>query len=143
MSQDLTDQSAGVVNLPRHNREENNMNYFNQHNISCFYWMPTKLGLKGCALMVYALIHSHTVVCGLGDFDGTAKDIAETLRYSKRSVSNELESLLKRGLLSKTTVFDDGTMHCFYRPTSIIPEVYDIPERAKRETLNTACPTKE
>lgn len=63
-------------------------------------WMVKDLGLKGNALMIYAVIYGYSQN-GKDDYHAGNKYLAEFLGIHPNSVSNTLAELVERGLLTK------------------------------------------
>ena len=79
-------------------------------------FMVDELALKGNELIVFAVIYGYTQD---GDhwYYGTRGHLAEWCGASKGTVSNCLNSLLKKGLLEKREVQRPGAVENWYRAT--------------------------
>lgn len=77
-------------------------------------WMITKLGLKGNELLLYAIIFGFSQAEGQA-FSGSLRYLAEWLNTSKRTVMDNLKSLVEKDLLEKEESFTNGVKFCAYR----------------------------
>lgn len=80
-------------------------------------WMRTELGLKGCELMVYALIFSFSQTDAEW-FTGSRQYIADWTGCSIRTVQNILDKLTNDGLIVKRNGRRKGTFYCDYQVKS-------------------------
>lgn len=65
-------------------------------------WMRTKLGLKGNELLAYAVIYGFSQTDG-AKFTGSRKYLAEWCGCSMATIDRTLNSLVDKGLISKTS----------------------------------------
>ena len=84
----------------------------NYINIQGF--MVTKLGLKGNELLIYAIIFGFSQAEGQA-FTGGLRYLADWLNTSKRTVMDNLKSLVEKDLLEKEESFINGVKFCTYR----------------------------
>ena len=75
-------------------------NYYNVQG-----WMVTELGLKGNELHAYAIIYGFSQD-GVSEFVGSINYLSRWLGCSRRSMIYALDSLVKKGLVSKRVVKD-------------------------------------
>lgn len=78
-----------------------------------YHWMIARLGLKGAALLVYALIYGYTK--NVGEFAGSLAYIEERTGLSRKGVINCLGDLVEKELLIKTEIFKNGLKFVKYR----------------------------
>lgn len=78
-----------------------------------YHWMITRLGLKGAALLVYALIYGYTKA--VGEFFGSLAYIEERTGLSRKGVINCLGDLVGKELLVKTEIYQNGLKFVKYR----------------------------
>lgn len=78
-----------------------------------YHWMISRLGLKGAALLVYALIYGYTKA--VGEFSGSLAYIEERTGLSRKGVINCLGDLVEKELLIKTEIFQNGLKFVKYR----------------------------
>ena len=85
----------------------------NDNFITIQGWMLNELGLKGNALLVYALIYgfSQTEDC---EFTGSASYLAEWCGCSRQTIANTLNKLVKSELLIKKEEFKNNIKFCSY-----------------------------
>lgn len=76
-------------------------------------WMISELGLKGNALLTYAIIYGFSQD-GVTEYAGSSKYLCEWLGCTKKTVLVTLADLVERGLLEKKTVTKDGVRFCNY-----------------------------
>ena len=76
-------------------------------------WMITALHLKGCELLVYAVVFGYSQK-GAGCYFGSAAALAETLGVSRQTIVSTFKSLTERGLLIKTDDYHAGVHTCAY-----------------------------
>ena len=76
-------------------------------------WMITALHLKGCELLVYAVVYGFSQK-GAGCYFGSAAALAETLGVSRQTIVSTFKSLTERGLLIKTDDYHAGVHTCAY-----------------------------
>ena len=76
-------------------------------------WMITALHLKGCELLVYAVVFGYSQK-GAGCYFGSAAALAETLGISRQTIVSTFKSLTERGLLIKTDDYHAGVHTCAY-----------------------------
>lgn len=76
-------------------------------------WMITALHLKGCELLVYAVVFGYSQK-GAGCYFGSAAALAETLGVSRQTIISTFKSLTERGLLIKTDDYHAGVHTCAY-----------------------------
>ena len=81
-------------------------------------WMINKLGLAGRELHAYAIIYGFTQD-GATEFNGSLTYIAEFLGSSRRTAINVMNSLVEKGLITKTQVNTPAGQRNYY--TAIIP----------------------
>lgn len=84
-------------------------NYFVVHG-----WMINRLGLKGNELQLYAIIYGFSQADGQ-QFHGGLQYLADWTNIAKRNVLARLQSLVEKGLLIKTDVYNNGVKSCEYR----------------------------
>ena len=75
--------------------------------------MITALHLKGCELLVYAVVYGFSQK-GAGCYFGSAAALAETLGVSRQTIISTFKSLTERGLLIKTDDYHAGVHTCAY-----------------------------
>lgn len=75
--------------------------------------MITALHLKGCELLVYAVVFGYSQK-GAGCYFGSAAALAETLGVSRQTIVSTFKSLTERGLLIKTDDYHAGVHTCAY-----------------------------
>lgn len=75
--------------------------------------MITALHLKGCELLVYAVVFGYSQK-GAGCYFGSAAALAETLGVSRQTIISTFKSLTERGLLIKTDDYHAGVHTCAY-----------------------------
>lgn len=76
-------------------------------------WMINRLGLKGTALQIYAIIYGFTQDGRCG-FDGTLSYLREFTNSSKNTVLKALQDLVADGLLKKTERLENGVKYVSY-----------------------------
>lgn len=76
-------------------------------------WMITALHLKGCELLVYAVVFGYSQK-GAGCYFGSAAALAESLGVSRQTIVSTFKSLTERGLLIKTDDYHAGVHTCAY-----------------------------
>lgn len=76
-------------------------------------WMITALHLKGCELLVYAVVFGYSQK-GAGCYFGSAAALAESLGVSRQTIISTFKSLTERGLLIKTDDYHAGVHTCAY-----------------------------
>ena len=84
------------------NKEDDEMskNIANENGFYVAGWMIKELGLKGNALMIYAVIYGYSQN-GKEDYHAGNKYLSEFLGIHPNSVSNTLADLVAKGLLTK------------------------------------------
>lgn len=88
----------------------NNSNYY-----ITYYWMKTELHLKGNEKEAYAIIYSY-YRSGIAEVNASLKYFADAMDCTERTASTVLANLVKKGLISKTTVRGrDGGLRNTYR----------------------------
>lgn len=104
-----------------------------------YHWMIARLGLKGAALLVYALIYGYTK--NVGEFAGSLAYISTRTAVGKTQVQEALKKLVESGLLKKQDVYANGIKFVRYIATDTtdggIPEtgmVYRKPDGGIPET---------
>ena len=75
--------------------------------------MITALHLKGCELLVYAVVFGYSQK-GAGCYFGSAAALAESLGVSRQTIVSTFKSLTERGLLIKTDDYHAGVHTCAY-----------------------------
>nr|DAI70420.1 MAG TPA: hypothetical protein [Caudoviricetes sp.] len=101
-------------------------------------WMRTKLGLKGNELLAYAVIYGFSQTAG-AKFTGSRKYLAEWCGCSMATVDRTLNSLVGKGLISKTSyVTKHGYCAVEYAVTD--PAHTDEPSDAEPRTADTDDP---
>ena len=70
--------------------------------IILYDFMYKDLGLKGCELLVYAVIHDHTWV--KGGFSGSLKCLEEYTGYTQINICRVLKKLDDKGYIRKTVI---------------------------------------
>lgn len=86
----------------------------NKNYINIQGWMVTDLKLKGNDLLIYAIIYGFTQD-GEQWFEGSRQYLAEWCNSSTRGVSNNLESLVKKGYLLKEDIVINNVKFCKYK----------------------------
>lgn len=91
-------------------------------------WMVTKLGLKGNALLIYAIIHGFSQD-GESMYTGTQGYLSEWTSSSKETIRKTLNTLVEQGYIIR--IIDDVNNIQFYRykvnPKYVNPsEVFNI-----------------
>ena len=82
-------------------------------------WMINELGLTSNELLVYAIIYGFTQD-GVSEYKGGNGYLMKCLKCAKNTVKNNLNSLIKKGLLSKReTVFNGNFFVAFRTPKPI------------------------
>lgn len=93
-------------------------------------WMRTKLNLKGNELLAYAVIYGFSQIAGT-TFTGSRKYLAEWCGCSLATIDRTLNSLVGKGLISKTShITKHGYLAVEYAATSPSP----IDEHSDTET---------
>lgn len=88
----------------------NNSNYY-----ITYYWMKNELHLKGNEKEAYAIIYSY-YRSGISEVNASLKYFADAMDCTERTASTVLANLVKKGLISKTTVRGrDGGLRNTYR----------------------------
>lgn len=77
-------------------------------------WMLNRLGLKGTALDVYAIIYAFSQD-GESCFSGSLKYLMDFTNASRRTIINTLKDLTEKGYLVKRERLEDGVKFCAYR----------------------------
>lgn len=77
-------------------------------------WMLNRLGLKGTALDVYAIIYAFSQD-GESCFSGSLKYLMDFTNASRRTIINTLKDLTEKGYLVKHESLVDGVKFCTYR----------------------------
>ena len=77
-------------------------------------WMLNRLGLKGTALDVYAIIYAFSQD-GESCFSGSLKYLMDFTNASRRTIINTLKDLTEKGYLMKRENLVDGVKFCTYR----------------------------
>ena len=77
-------------------------------------WMLNRLGLKGNALNVYAIIYAFSQD-GESCFSGSLKYLMDFTNASRRTIINTLKDLTEKGYLVKWERLEDGVKFCTYR----------------------------
>ena len=97
----------------------------NDNYVTLLGWMRTELDLTGSELIIYALVYMVSQTDSQ-DYYATQEYAAEWAGVSIRSVRNNLNSLLEKGLIEKVTRCIDGKFIATYRVTN-----YHNPDRKK------------
>lgn len=101
-------------------------------------WMRTKLNLKGNELLAYAVIYGFSQTDG-AKFTGSRKYLAEWCGCSTATIDRTLNSLIDKGLISKTSyVTKHGYRAVEY--TAIGPTNIDGPSAAEHRTADADDP---
>lgn len=82
-------------------------------------WMVNKLNLKGNELLIYSIIYSYSRD-GQGLFFGSLQYLSEFTNSSKRSVINNLQSLVDKELIEKREVVENNVKYCQYRCKEVV-----------------------
>lgn len=77
-------------------------------------WMLNRLGLKGTALEVYAIIYAFSQD-GESWFSGSLKYLADFTNATTRTIISTLKDLTEKGYLVKWERLEDGVKFCSYR----------------------------
>lgn len=77
-------------------------------------WMVNRLGLKGAALNVYAIIYGFSQD-GESWFSGSLKYLMDFTNASRRTIISTLKDLTEKGYLVKRESLVDGVKFCTYR----------------------------
>lgn len=77
-------------------------------------WMISDLKLKGSELVIYACIYGFSQIEGQ-TFEGSLQYLADWTNSTKRSVINNLNSLVKKGHLVKEELITNGVKNCKYK----------------------------
>jgi hypothetical protein len=77
-------------------------------------WMLNRLGLKGTALDVYAIIYAFSQD-GESWFSGSLKYLADFTNVTTRTIISTLKDLTEKGYLVKWERLEDGVKFCSYR----------------------------
>lgn len=85
-----------------------------------YHWMITRLGLKGAALLVYALIYGYTKA--VGEFSGSLAYISSHTGVGKSQVQEALKKMVEAGLLKKQDVYANSLKLVKYIANGGIPE---------------------
>lgn len=80
-------------------------------------WMLSRLGLRGNELLIYAIIYGFSQEDGQV-FSGSLRYLAEWTNSTKRSVMNNLNSLVEKGLIKKQEKIINGVKFCEYYATN-------------------------
>ena len=79
--------------------------------IILYDFMCKDLGLKGCELLVYAVIHDYWFC---GGYSGSLKQLEEKTGYRQAHICSVLKKLVDKGYVRKTVI----NKHCIkYRTT--------------------------
>ena len=86
----------------------------NENFITIQGWMINELGLKGNALLVYAIIYgfSQTEDC---EFTGSASYLCGWCGCSRQTIMTTLNKLVNEGLIIKKEEFKNNIKFCSYR----------------------------
>lgn len=90
-------------------------------------WMRTKLGLKGNDLLVYAVIYGFSQTDG-AKFTGSRKYLAEWCGCSMATVDRTLNTLIDKGLISKTAYITKHGYRAVEYATTYPTSINDRPE---------------
>ena len=77
-------------------------------------WMLNRLGLKGTALNVYAIIYAFSQD-GESWFSGSLKYLSDFTNATTRTIISSLKDLTEKGYLVKRETLEDGVKFCSYR----------------------------
>jgi hypothetical protein len=77
-------------------------------------WMITDLNLKGNELLVYAIIYGFSQNGDGQRYTGSIQYLADWTNTTKRSVMNNLTSLVEKGYIEKNEVIKNGVRFCEY-----------------------------
>ena len=77
-------------------------------------WMVNRLGLKGTALNVYAIIYGFSQD-GESWFSGSLRYLMDFTNASRRTIISTLKDLTEKGYLVKREHLEDGVKFCAYR----------------------------
>lgn len=104
--------------------------------ISWYDFMCEDLDLKGCELLVYAVIHGFTK--SKGKFSGSLKTLEEYTRFDKRHCFRAVKKLEEKGYVIKKTI-----SHCKVEYIAVYIDGLNIDGKAaaKPSNLITDCET--
>lgn len=101
-------------------------------------WMRNRLGLKGNALDLYAIIYGFSQVSHQ-EFTASVNYLCEWLGASRPTVINNLKDLVEKGLLTKESTTINGVMYNRY--TAVVPNFIGgkeiLPTQLKNFTGNS------
>ena len=80
-------------------------------------WMLNRLGLKGTALNVYAIIYAFSQD-GESWFSGSLKYLSDFTNATTRTIISTLKDLTAKGYLVKRESLEEGVKFCSYRAVS-------------------------
>ena len=80
-------------------------------------WMLNRLGLKGTALNVYAIIYAFSQD-GESWFSGSLKYLSDFTNATTRTIISTLKDLTEKGYLVKRENLEEGVKFCSYRAVS-------------------------
>ena len=83
-------------------------------------WMLNRLGLKGTALDVYAIIYSFSQDGGSW-FTGSLQYLVDFTNASRRTIINTLQNLTEKGYLVKREALVNGVKYNDYRAVTDLP----------------------
>lgn len=85
-----------------------------QNSITIHGWMINKLQLRGNELLVYAVIYCFSQA-GEHFYYGSLQHLSEWTNSTKRSVCNNLDSLLEKEYIFKEEKIVNGVKYCSYK----------------------------
>ncbi len=77
-------------------------------------FMLTELGLKGNELIIYAIIYGFSQSGEGQNYTGSLQYLADWTNSTKRSVINNLNSLVEKGYITKQYTVKNGVKYCEY-----------------------------
>lgn len=88
-------------------------------------FMVSELNLKGNELIVYAIIY------GFKEFTGSLNYLCKWTNSTKQGVLKNLQSLVKKGYVTKKDILHNGVKYCSYYATEFNTSKENIPHGKK------------
>lgn len=86
-------------------------------------WMLNRLGLRGTALQIYAIIYGFSQD-GEGCFTGSLQYLCDFTNASKNTVIKALKELVDRGLVTKSENRVNGVKLCTYKTEPVVQKLH-------------------
>lgn len=111
----------------------------NEDNYFCVQgWMVTELGLKGNALMLYAIIYGFSQTANTA-FTGSVDYLCEWLGgVSRPTVINTLDNLVEKGLLTKSSTTKGAIIYNSYVAVRASKKILSAEDDASKKSLSGA-----